>query len=396
MFAVSKLPVTTPTTKQTRQSKLGMAWMWGCLLLAGGFLWHGLSGDSHSSRPLIAASTPNRVPIVSKYETKLIREIRVGERVLAHNPEVSDSERAEAIEPDPATWRQIELTMEKADGGSLEITLLRPTDWLQAHAEMVAELAEPGWFIANQLLLNVETRDHALVGKTIELDLPELGAAGPARIVRIAASPSIEPRSEDGRQVVTGTFRHSSGDVLDLHIDGEPKPIGATANHPFWSEDRQAFVPACQLTQGETLRHADNTITQVTRINPRRGPPATVYNLEVNAEHVYYVGQDGVLVHNNCAHGNSLASTAANHGYAIFNRATGQIMKFGISSQRIAGNGQSYRVTAQLRQQRALGVDAFGVILNRFPNRASALAWERAAVNAGRGQNWSLPLQIRP
>ncbi|MFN7769050.1 MAG: hypothetical protein ACK5UC_17740, partial [Planctomycetaceae bacterium] len=40
------------------------------------------------------------------------------------------------------------------------------------------------------------------------------------------------------------------------------------------------------------------TLRQVTRITPRRGPPVAVFNLEVDAEHVYFVSTAGVLVHN--------------------------------------------------------------------------------------------------
>ncbi len=49
---------------------------------------------------------------------------------------------------------------------------------------------------------------------------------------------------------------------------------------------------------GEHLQRADGTLTQVTRITPRRGPPVEVFNLEIDAEHVYHVGDGGVLVHN--------------------------------------------------------------------------------------------------
>jgi rhodanese-related sulfurtransferase len=71
-----------------------------------------------------------------------------------------------------------------------------------------------------------------------------------------------------------------------------------TSNHPFWSADRQAFVEAGQLQVGEQLQQADGTLVQITRITPHTGPPVEVYNLEVDAEHVYHVGAGGVLVHN--------------------------------------------------------------------------------------------------
>ena len=92
-------------------------------------------------------------------------------------------------------------------------------------------------------------------------------------------------------------------------------PIGATGNHPFWSEDRQAFVPAGDLQPGERLKTADQTRLQVTRMTPRTGLPVPVFNLEIDAQHVYNVGPDGVLVHNTY-----LDAPATNFLYRLVNR----------------------------------------------------------------------------
>ena len=295
-------PETVRPARTAQPSKSGVAWLWACLLLASGLLWSGLSGTSNPAQPLHASMIQPASRIAptanKKFVTKPIRDIRVGDRVLARNPEVSDAERAAAIEPDPATWRQIRMVMQKPDGSDLQIEMLRPLAWLEEQAVSQIDLQTFGWFARDGLLLDVSRWEEGLVGRTIDLNLPEMGAAGPAKILSVQPCPQLEPSSRDNRQLVTATFTHSSGDVLDLHIAGEPKPIGSTANHPFWSEDRQAFVPAGELHEGEHLRRADNTITQVTRITPRRGPPANVFNLEVNAEHVYFVSDAGVLVHN--------------------------------------------------------------------------------------------------
>lgn len=124
------------------------------------------------------------------------------------------------------------------------------------------------------------------MGEFIPLDLPELGASGPATITAIESWPPIESTRTDGRRLITGTFRDSAGNVIQLDIAGEPDSIGVTDNHPFWSEDRQAFVPAGDLRPQEHVRRADGSLTQVTRITPHRGPPVEVFNLEVDIEHV--------------------------------------------------------------------------------------------------------------
>ena len=69
-----------------------------------------------------------------------------------------------------------------------------------------------------------------------------------------------------------------------------------TGRHPVWSVDRETWVPVCDLEPGETLETLHGT-TQF--VSATRRPDATpVFNLEVDADHVYRVGDDGLLVHN--------------------------------------------------------------------------------------------------
>lgn len=114
------------------------------------------------------------------------------------------------------------------------------------------------------------------------------------------AEASVEPcppiQNNAGR-VVTGKFTHESARVLDIVVSGESKPIGTTDAHPFWSEDRQAFVPAGKLRVGETLLTAADKTARVLSTTPRR-KAETIFNIEVNVEHVYYVDASGLLVHN--------------------------------------------------------------------------------------------------
>jgi hypothetical protein len=54
------------------------------------------------------------------------------------------------------------------------------------------------------------------------------------------------------------------------------------------------------LRTTERLRLEDGRTAAVTRIEQLRGSQS-VYNLEVQGQHVYHVGLNGVLVHNTCA-----------------------------------------------------------------------------------------------
>ncbi|HMP71606.1 MAG TPA: hypothetical protein PKA76_19830, partial [Pirellulaceae bacterium] len=85
---------------------------------------------------LLGIESPERIRAVP------IREIEVGMRVPAHNPQRSDAERAaDDLGIDPATWRKFTLDVEKSDGsGIVTVTLLRPATWLVAERE-ATELA---------------------------------------------------------------------------------------------------------------------------------------------------------------------------------------------------------------------------------------------------------------
>ena len=181
-------------------------------------------------------------------------------------------------EVDPRTWRDLDLVMTKADGGKVEIGLLRPLWWI------------------NEI--------GAKQGSTIELSIPEMGASGPTKVLSIKnlaqrSSSSPQTRS-DGTvlQPVTGTFKHLSADVYDLRLQGEKKPIGVTSVHPFRSADRKKWVAAGNLKIGERIETRTGT-TKVLSYT-KRPKPEPVYNIEVHGSHTYFVGKvgGGVWVHN--------------------------------------------------------------------------------------------------
>jgi hypothetical protein len=275
--------------------------------------------DSAAIQP--AGSERVTGPSGPAYHARVIETIRTGQRVLARNPQLAEEGLPDSP-VDPASWVNIHLRMPKPTGDHLEITLLRPVEWLAEHlaqaamldgeyAQTLDEAREVGADLAMPEIRSVIVSDEEplpTLGHIRALDahqtptppwvfltLHELEAVGPAEVLQVEPCPPIEPGA--GR-LVTGTFAHQSGEVFDITVDGLTAPIGCTGAHPFWSEDRQDFVPARALVPGETLRTESGTLRQITRITPRRGPPVSVFNLEVDAEHVYYVSVDGVLVHN--------------------------------------------------------------------------------------------------
>ena len=76
-----------------------------------------------------------------------------------------------------------------------------------------------------------------------------------------------------------------------------------TAQHPVYSLDRGCFVAAGELSAGERLVTLAGP-TAVLGIQPQhkagQHKPQTVYNLEVQGQHVFRVTSNGLLVHNDC------------------------------------------------------------------------------------------------
>ena len=172
---------------------------------------------------------------------------------------------------DPRTWRSLDLILTKSDGGTLEMGLLRPLWWIQ--------------------------KVGAEEGKTISLSIPEMGVYGPTKVLSIE---HMKPGPPRGAGVVTGTFKHSAANVLDLQLEGESKPIGVTYNHPFRSADRNDWVVAGELKKGEQVVTRTGT-TKVISVKKRPGQEE-VYNLEVHKDHTFFVGETGAWVHNSCVH----------------------------------------------------------------------------------------------
>jgi hypothetical protein len=72
--------------------------------------------------------------------------------------------------------------------------------------------------------------------------------------------------------------------------------LGVTAEHPIYSIDRQGFVLASDLREGERLLTKTGITKLVTKVIEQQAQP--VYNLEIRQWHNFLVGSSGVVVHN--------------------------------------------------------------------------------------------------
>jgi len=261
-------------TQQTSRRLLDYLLTAAMLACFGAAGWH-FAGNHVSEAAISTSSRLDENAELPKAERALkttsIEEIRLGQRVVGRNPLRHETQSPSGITPE--NWRVVQLSM-FAFGVEYDLQFLRSTEWLR--------------------------KEQATTGGTIHLKLPEIGLDGPAEVIAINPCPPIEPDDGTGRQIVTGLMAHPAENILDITITGLDEPLGVTTTHPIWSETRQQFVKAAHLKVGEHLRSETGVLAQVTRITPHRGPPQPVYNLEVNAEHVYQVGPTGLLVHNVC------------------------------------------------------------------------------------------------
>jgi len=107
------------------------------------------------------------------------------------------------------------------------------------------------------------------------------GATAPRKVARVFVTPDRE--------------------VLELGLesdDGAVDRLTVTPEHPFWREG-QGFVPVASLAPGDAVRTAGGLarVASLTSLPTR----ITVYNIEVEHAHTYFVGKTAAWVHNTCA-----------------------------------------------------------------------------------------------
>ena len=207
----------------------------------------------------------------------------LGARVPALNPLRWDYDST-FTEPEESSWAKLTLVMRKRDGGVVDAELLRPRAWIEA-----AGIA---------------------VGKPLPLNLPELNIRDEVSVTAIEACPPIA--SGAGSVVTARLVTREAHLVASVQLrgpGGELETLTGTELHPIWSVDRADWIPLSQLQPGERLlcshpstswdgeseRGQAHAIVLGVTLSIVCEP---VYNLEVHGEHVYQVGELGVLVHN--------------------------------------------------------------------------------------------------
>ena len=92
---------------------------------------------------------------------------------------------------------------------------------------------------------------------------------------------------------------------------GRAETLDVTGTHPFYDQSA-GWTEVQDLRGGEALRGDHGTLTVASVV--RDPGTVRVYNLDVEGDHVYYVGDLDALVHNDCS--SDAAELRDNLGYA--------------------------------------------------------------------------------
>ncbi|XZE20996.1 polymorphic toxin-type HINT domain-containing protein [Pirellulaceae bacterium SH449] len=211
-----------------------------------------------------------------------IEQIPLGARIPTKNPRPWEYDDT-LPEPDQATWAKVSITMHRNDGGIVDAKLIRPRWWIAQH--------------------------NIVAGKHLPMNIEELQVHGPAIVTAVDECPEIasgvartsSPSNHTERtSVVTARFITREVNTIAraeiIGPDGTIELIEGTPIHPIWSVDNNDWVPLDELTEGETLQASDGIATVLSLALVTCSLP--VYNIEVHGEHVYEVGELGLLVHN--------------------------------------------------------------------------------------------------
>ncbi len=232
-----------------------------------------------------------------------IEKVAIGMAVQSAPDPLSDEATVRrAADPDaheaivPKDWRLVDLRMSLGNASVKYISILRPVAWLSVNG--ITE------------------------GATVAMSLVEARKAGVAVVERVRACPDIET-ADPGTEIVTGLYRTTGAEVMDLWVEGVSESIVTTGTHPFWSVDRRCWVPTNCLVEGERVACKQGCL--VVRRVRARDDRETVFNIEVRRHHTYFVTSERIWVHN--SHVNKVEPVPGAGEHSVFKRdpQTGEI-----------------------------------------------------------------------
>jgi len=114
----------------------------------------------------------------------------------------------------------------------------------------------------------------------------------------VGVEQSVDVSQDSETAPVLEVFSHEVDETYVVTVDGED--IETTSNHPFYDENGEQ-VEAKDLEEGDELTTEDGDTATVDSVECiHHDEPVMVYNFCVMEDHTYFVGEHGVLVHNDC------------------------------------------------------------------------------------------------
>lgn len=101
------------------------------------------------------------------------------------------------------------------------------------------------------------------------------------------------------KKKVTEIFEKEVNELVEIHVSTET--ITTTINHPFYLPDYGKWIEAGSLSEGSNILLSNGKTDYIdSKFVYQTDKPVTVYNFTVEDYHTYFVGKEGVLVHNTC------------------------------------------------------------------------------------------------
>jgi len=134
---------------------------------------------------------------------------------------------------------------------------------------------------------------------------PVATPSGERSIESLRVGDTVLARGEFDDQVaprtIRATFARPAPSLVNVRVvmvDGASENIRSTPEHPYWTLDR-GWVRASALAANEALLDRSGHEVHVANV-VAIALETTVYNVEVDGAHTYFVGRTGILVHNEC------------------------------------------------------------------------------------------------
>lgn len=83
-----------------------------------------------------------------------------------------------------------------------------------------------------------------------------------------------------------------------VNVTTDRETICSTTRHRFWVENKKKWVAAKELKPGMLLQTITGGVSKIKKIEVQDVPEQNTYNLTIADCHTYFVGKQGVLVHN--------------------------------------------------------------------------------------------------